>query len=619
MKCPQLLALACCLALAEASQAAESAEQDLLSRASAQLERLAPYRRSSSEGASTDQWQSLEPARAPENANLDERRVALEIYRVLPEDLQEDIVRRGQVAVMELLADPKYMALIEHKPPEADHGTKRDGYTYSEYEGPPEAEHPPEGYGGYAHEHYGGEYYGDQPAGSDSGGIIKGSTSLISGIAKGLIGGLVSASGSASKGSSSVSATSSAQASSSSSSSSTEQKRPAYGHYGHYGPAYPYGHKEFDVWDFKKAIISTLMQAVKAISGGVIALKGQLIKGSGYLVSTKGKIISSTGDAITSLGRNIAKNAVHPPEPSHTSYAYEHPPEGGHEESYDGPPPSIEEYSEPTDGYHANSNYESSSDVGEHAGLLIAKPTEPENHDEHEDLHPRKPAPHEDKYHGPPPELTENTVSGNTHGFPGPGQPEHPVESPHPPSSYEVPLHHRPFDDAKKGHEYLAYPPLAAGLPVGGHNALSIQQSVEYPPVHIRYTLPIKGNLKLPVDTSGNDLSVYGSVSIDTEPEIEPTKVHTVNPLNGLELPKLQPHGNFHGLPPLLPGAYAPATQEPLKIPLLNPYAPAYWQGHGFLQPYAGFDMYGLYRRRNSANRRRSVNDVLRRMRLPRG
>lgn len=233
-------------------------EQDLLSRASAQLERLAPYRRSSSEVASTnDQWQSLEPAaKDPENASLDERRVALEIYRILPEDLQHDIVRRGQVAAMELLGDPKYMALMQERmkrsgadggygakregytyteykgpPQEADPGTKRDGYTYSEYEGPPIAGHPHDGYVGYSPpEHYGGEYYGDQPAGSDSGGIIKGSTSLISGIAKGIIGGLVSASGSASKGSSSVSATSSAQASSSSSSSSTEQKRPGYGH-----------------------------------------------------------------------------------------------------------------------------------------------------------------------------------------------------------------------------------------------------------------------------------------------------------------------------------------------------------------------------------------------------
>lgn len=71
------------------------------------------------------------------------------------------------------------------------------------------------------------------------------------------------------------------------------------------------------------------MQAVKAISGGVIALKGQLIKGSGYLVSTKGKMLSSTGDAITSLGRNIAKNAARPPEPPYHGHPYDHPPGSG--------------------------------------------------------------------------------------------------------------------------------------------------------------------------------------------------------------------------------------------------------------------------------------------------
>lgn len=65
------------------------------------------------------------------------------------------------------------------------------------------------------------------------------------------------------------------------------------------------------------------MQAIKAISGGVIALKGQLLKGGGYLVSSKGKIISKTGDVITTLGRNIAKSAV---QPSHPMYLYDHPP-----------------------------------------------------------------------------------------------------------------------------------------------------------------------------------------------------------------------------------------------------------------------------------------------------
>lgn len=48
--------------------------------------------------------------------------------------------------------------------------------------------------------------------------------------------------------------------------------------------------KSFDGWSLKKSILNTLLQAVKAIAGGVTSLKGQLIKGSGYLVSAKGKV-----------------------------------------------------------------------------------------------------------------------------------------------------------------------------------------------------------------------------------------------------------------------------------------------------------------------------------------
>ena len=48
--------------------------------------------------------------------------------------------------------------------------------------------------------------------------------------------------------------------------------------------------KQFDGWSLKKSIINTLLQAVKAIAGGVTTLQGQLIKGSGYLVQQKGKV-----------------------------------------------------------------------------------------------------------------------------------------------------------------------------------------------------------------------------------------------------------------------------------------------------------------------------------------
>ena len=90
-----------------------------------------------------------------------------------------------------------------------------------------------------------------------------------------------------------------------------------------------YGKESFNIWDFKRAILNTLIQAVKAIGGGVLALKGQLIKGSGFLVSTKGRIISSAGEAISGLGKNLAASAlVQPPPPKpygHVGYAYEAP------------------------------------------------------------------------------------------------------------------------------------------------------------------------------------------------------------------------------------------------------------------------------------------------------
>ncbi|XP_043249730.1 uncharacterized protein LOC122395884 [Colletes gigas] len=632
MKLPQLFALGCCSIIVVLSESTESGQQELLARASAQLERLAPYRRSSSsvQGSSDEQWQFLEGAAKDPGTVLEDRQMAFEIYQILPENLQKDIARRmgGDQAVVELLANPKYMALLQERRKRSgnkgSYGVKRDGYGYEGYERLPDEGQPPEEYGGYGPEEHpgGGEYppYGGYPqsSGSDSGGIIKGSGSLIGGIAKGIIGGIVSASGSASKGSSSISASSASDASSSSSSTSSgNQNKPEY------GQVYSYGDKAFDVWDFKKAIVSTLMQAVKAISGGVIALKGQLIKGSGYLVSSKGKMIATTGDAITSLGRNIAKNAAYPPQPPHPGYGYGPPPEGGHHESYDGPPPGVEDYNEPSNEYHGNTNYESSSDVDEHAGLLIVKQTKPNDHDDHStDLDSQKPAlTHlEDNYNGPPPGLDDkhvkHTLVGNIDIYEKPNNGNDVTETHHhlhdrPPSSYDVPTHHHAVDDHKAIHDYPIYPPLASGLPLSLHGPLTIQQSLEYPPIHIQYKFPGKGSFKLP--HADNSMDVYSSFSIDVEPDMNAFKLSTGNHGPGHELPKLPPHPNFHGFPPNpFPGA---PVQGPLKIPLLSPYLPPHWPSQGLLQPIAGFDAHGVYRRRNTAHRRRSVNDVAQRMR----
>lgn len=90
-----------------------------------------------------------------------------------------------------------------------------------------------------------------------------------------------------------------------------------------------YNKEAFNIWDFKKAIINTVIQAVKAIGGGVLALKGQLVKGGGFLISTKGRIISSAGEAIAGLGKTLASSAVvtthHQPVYNHAGYAYQVP------------------------------------------------------------------------------------------------------------------------------------------------------------------------------------------------------------------------------------------------------------------------------------------------------
>ncbi|KAF7414311.1 hypothetical protein HZH68_002800 [Vespula germanica] len=105
---------------------------------------------------------------------------------------------------------------------------------------------------------------------------------------------------------------------------------------------------------------------------------GQLIKGGGFLVSTKGKIISTTGDAISSLGRHIAASAViQAPKPhyGHPTYGYDHRPIE-HDNTYDGPPPHIEDYPGPANNYDEHSSYPSASD-GRSLNCQLRKKTVP--------------------------------------------------------------------------------------------------------------------------------------------------------------------------------------------------------------------------------------------------
>lgn len=76
--------------------------------------------------------------------------------------------------------------------------------------------------------------------------------------------------------------------------------------------------KPFDWWSFKKSILASLLQAVKAITGGVIALNGQLVKVKGHLLAAKGHLLSTKGDSITNFGRHLATNAFNTHESTHT-------------------------------------------------------------------------------------------------------------------------------------------------------------------------------------------------------------------------------------------------------------------------------------------------------------
>ncbi|XP_050424893.1 uncharacterized protein LOC126836001 isoform X2 [Adelges cooleyi] len=67
--------------------------------------------------------------------------------------------------------------------------------------------------------------------------------------------------------------------------------------------------KSFSLWGVKKAIMASVFQAAKAITGGVLALKGQLIKAKGHVVQAKGKLLQTKGEAITNLGKNVATHA----------------------------------------------------------------------------------------------------------------------------------------------------------------------------------------------------------------------------------------------------------------------------------------------------------------------
>lgn len=66
--------------------------------------------------------------------------------------------------------------------------------------------------------------------------------------------------------------------------------------------------------------MSSVLQAAKAITGGVIALKGHLITAKGHMVVAKGKLMQTKGQAISNFGKSIATHAF---DTNHESPQYD--------------------------------------------------------------------------------------------------------------------------------------------------------------------------------------------------------------------------------------------------------------------------------------------------------
>ncbi|XP_015181732.1 PREDICTED: uncharacterized protein LOC107069177 [Polistes dominula] len=565
-----LILLSCCSIVPILSEKTLLNQNELKERASAQLQRLAPYRRSidrtgsdpppsSSEMPIIEQKGTLEKSKEQE-----EQRIAMQILEMIEksDEFKKAVGSMKKIDDNKLRidfeTDPKYAELLQEQ---------------------------------------------DRIKRSGSGGFVTGSSSIISGIASGIIGGLASASGAASRGSSGSSG------------------QPTHVVYG--PPVQPYGEKTFDVWDFKKAILNTVIQALKAISGGVLALKGQLIKGGGFLVSTKGKIISSTGDAISSLGRHIAASAVvQPPKVQYgpPSYGYDHRPIE-HDSTYDGPPPQVEDYSGPAN--HFDGHFPSASDDDDRSGPLLVKPMKTEQNDQNDkdhqlelDLRHPNLQDLENSFGGPQmgsneQELQNSGYSSNDNKnnlgsssiYPGKPQPTFNSEQ----VIYTKDQIYQ-LDEEKKLPQIYPNSLEAQKIEPGfssnlATQQLSIQQSLEYPTIHlqqIQYSFPEK-DLSIP---TYNDLSsLHTNLPLAT-PQFDTLKISMLEHQKGLELPKLQAQ-DFNALPTFSSVHIDIAAQEPLTLPLLNPINAHYWPKRSALQPAIHFPNRNIIWKRSSIQRKR--------------
>ncbi|XP_020286905.1 uncharacterized protein LOC109856258 isoform X2 [Pseudomyrmex gracilis] len=627
MKLTELLIVTWCSLIVARSETVETEQEELLRRAAQQLERLEAFRRPPEIQEKFDptifigelenpiSQSLLEIWKTPVDQNhLDETKSEAEQSTLwdelepLPEETESDVTKQvlgNEKLTGVITGDPKYAAMMQER-------IKR-GYN-------------------------------------------AGSASLLTGIAGGLISGVASAS--------------SASAAKASASSSETAYKPTYAE----PPVhtvehtYSYDEKPFGPWDFKKAIFSTLVQALKAIGGGVLALKGQLVKGSGYLLAGKGKVVSKAGDYITSFGKQLAASAVVEPKPYPPETYYDHPSVQGHNSDYQGPPPSSDDYSD----YTPHETYGGvPSDDSNQGGLLIVTPTKSDL-DEHNDQHTNVVAqdapdpPNLDENFGGPTKssaiknllssvpkgsgskdqtvVSQDNSNVNTNSpiqqYPTPtyGTPDHYItnqDNPaqnynNDPQDYAQNYNNNPQDYAQN---YNNNPQdYAQNYPVVQNNAylppytttvsqhhfpnfdnpkLIIQPNVEYPPLQ-QLDYPLNPNPlvlnppKLPHEDDGGT-SMYASLNIDTKPQIAPLKISLLGDhSNALHLPKLQPHVDFHGQSQLANPLHD-SLSGPLRIPFLNPVPTAYhWHSQGLFVP-SPLTTLDHYPKRNVLQKRQAI------------
>jgi len=124
---------------------------------------------------------------------------------------------------------------------------------------------------------------------------------------------------------------------------------------------------------------------------------------------------------------------------------------------------------------------------------------------------------------------------------------------------------------------------------------LTIQPNAEYSPLLLQQ-IQYPNSPKLPHNDGGT--SVFSSLSVDTEPQIAPLKIPFSDASN---LPKLQPHVDFHGQPHFANHVRG-SLDGPLRIPLLNSKpADYYWQTQDLFAP-ATFNTFN--QKRNALQRR---------------